>query len=184
MAQEEKTLNNRKDEPETNLTQQNLEHLKENKNSAEHSDQQHPIAEPCLPTWTHPTKPTSYQHGHFLHEQQDKKSYTELFSWCRIHSLSYITPEYIALHCFSQQGRQPLPPQDKEAVHPAIDNDERLESSTKIPSVRPMVLMSPAQDNKMVLLYYGPRDGNHEDQASIHHRDTGTLVQNIHRILS
>ena len=153
--------NNKMDEPK-------------NENSTEHSDEHNPTAEPCLPTWTHPTKPTSYQHRHFLNEQQDKRCYTELFSWRRIHSLSYITPEYSALNCLSQQGRQPLPPQDKEAVHPAIDNNERLKSSTKIPSGRPMVLMSPAQDNKMVLLYYGPRDGHHEDQASIHHRDTNS----------
>ena len=52
--------NNKMDEPK-------------NENSTEHSDEHNHTAETCLPTWTHPTKPTSYQHRHFLNEQQDKR---------------------------------------------------------------------------------------------------------------
>ena len=61
-------------------------------------DLHNPTAELYLPTWTHRTKPTSYQHGHFLNGQQDKRCHTDLLSWRRIHSLSYITPEYGALN--------------------------------------------------------------------------------------
>ena len=117
MQQQHTPRNNRVDRPETRLTQQNLEYLKENKNSAEHSDQQHPIAQPCLPTWTLCTRPTSYSHEHILHGQQEEKSCTELFLRCRIHCLSYITPGYIMLHCFPQQGGQSFPPEDKGQHH-------------------------------------------------------------------
>ena len=44
---------------------------RKHENSTEHSDDQNLTAEPCLPTWTHPTKPTSYQHRHFLTARQE-----------------------------------------------------------------------------------------------------------------
>ena len=89
--------NNKMDEPK-------------HENSTEHSDGQNPTAELCLPTMTHPTKPTSYQHGHFLNGQQDKRCHTDLLSWRRIHSLSYITPEYGALNYLTTRKTTPLLP--------------------------------------------------------------------------
>ena len=88
--------NNKMDEPK-------------HENSTEHSDDQNLNAELCLPTWTHPTKPTSYQHGHFLNGQQDKRCHTDLLSWRRIHSLSYITPEYGALNYLTTRKTTPSP---------------------------------------------------------------------------
>ena len=52
--------------------------------SARHSDQQNPVTEPCLPTWTHSTSPTSHSHGDILHGQKEKES------------------GHNAMHCFSQ----------------------------------------------------------------------------------
>ena len=62
----------------------------------------------------------------------------------------------------------------KQIVDKGVHHNERLESSTKIPYVRSMVLMSPVQDDKMVLLSYGHPDGHHEDEDSLHHRDTNS----------
>ena len=40
--------------------------------SARHSDQQNPVTEPCLPTWTHSTSLASHSHGDILHGQLNK----------------------------------------------------------------------------------------------------------------
>ena len=61
---------------------------------------------------------TCAQGQHIQHGQQEEKSCTELFLRCRIHCLSYITPGYIMLHCFPQQGGQSFPPEDKGQPDP------------------------------------------------------------------
>ena len=103
------------------------QHTQEQSQGQQLPDQQHPIAQPCLPTWTLCTRPTSYSHEHILHGQQEEKSCTELFLRCRIHCLSYITQGYIMLHCFPQQGGQSFPPEDKGQHHTHQQNMEQLQ---------------------------------------------------------